>query len=120
MTTDALETIEREIGRLLKRHATLLRECSPDCELSARWILESEVLRWFVSFQQEVLEPDIDVEITTEVLVVRARPVADDKLTLLGLLPVPSGFAIEDPRIRYSDGSLEIRISRRVETGGSP
>jgi hypothetical protein len=117
MTPDILETTEREIERLRSRHATLLRERPRSCELAARWILEAQGLRWFVSFDQQVLEPDIDVEITTEILVVRARPVADDELILLGLLPVPSGFVIEDPVIHYSEGSLEIRIRRRREGG---
>jgi hypothetical protein len=119
MTPDVLETTEREIERLRSRYATLLREWPRSCELTARWILEAQGLRWFVSFDQQVLEPDIDVEITTEVLVVRARPVSDDQLTLLGLLPVPSGFDIEDPMIHYSEGSLEIRIRHRSESGAA-
>ncbi len=116
MTPEMLEAIEREIERLRHRHAVLLRELPRIRELAARWVLEPEGLRWFVAFDEEVLEPDIDVEITTELLVVRARPALDDELTLLGLLPVPSDFEIADPVIRYSEGALEIRIRRR---GGS-
>lgn len=50
------------------------------------------------------------MEITAEVLVVRARPQSDEHLTLLGLLPVPPNFDIRNPRIRYEGGFLEIRI----------
>jgi len=120
MTPDLLETIEREIERLRSRYATLLRESPRSRELTARWILEARGLRWFVSFDQQVLEPDIDVEIASEILVVRARPVSDEQPTLLGLLPVPPGFDIDDPMIQYSEGSLEIRIRRRGERGGAP
>ena len=113
MIPDAVEETEREIERLRSRHATLLRELPRSRELTVRWILEAHGLRWFVSFDQEVLEQDIDVEITAEVLVVRARPVVDEELTLLGLLPVPSDFDIEDPIVHCGEGYLEVRIHRR-------
>ena len=120
MAPDLQQDTEREIERLRSRYATLLRERPRCSELVARWILEAQGLRWFVSFDQQVLEPDIDVEIASEVLVVRARPVSDDELTLLGVLPVPAGFDIEDPLILYSEGSLEIRIHRQGDRGGAP
>jgi hypothetical protein len=118
MYPDPRET-EREIARLRNRYTALLRE-RPRCrELAAHWILEARSLRWFVSFDEHVLEPDIDVEIAEEILVVRARPDVDEELTLLGLLPVPPGFAADDPVIRYSEGSLEIRIRRLGAEGGA-
>ena len=113
MTDDLLDAMEREIERLRRRHAVLLRELPQSREMEARWVLETQCLHWFVVFDQEVLEPDIDVEITAEVLVVRARPISDAEVMLLGLLPVPSDFAIEDPMIECGEGSLDIRIRRR-------
>lgn len=122
MTSDMLEALERriaqEIERLRTRHAVLLRELPRCRELATRWVLEPGWLRWFVAFDEEVLEPDIDVEIAGELVVVRARPLSDDELTLLGLLPVPPGFDSAEPAIIYTEGALEIRV-RRVGEGGA-
>jgi hypothetical protein len=107
-----VDTLEREIERLRRRHAVLLRELPATRELQARWSFGRRALCWVVPLadEDEVLEPDIDVEITSEVLVVRARPQSDEHLTLLGLLPVPPSFDIRNPRIRYIEGFLEIRV----------
>jgi len=112
MESGSVETLEREIERLRRRYAVLLRELPATRELPARWTLGRRALCWIVPFDEEdeVLEPDIDVEITSEVLVVRARPQSDEHLTLLGLLPVPPNFDIQNPRIRYEEGFLEIRV----------
>jgi hypothetical protein len=112
MESGFVETLEREIERLRRRHAALLRELPATRELPARWTFGRRVLCWIVPLDEEdeVLEPDIDVEITSEVLVVRARPQSDEHLTLLGLLPVPPDFDIRHPRIRYEEGFLEIRV----------
>jgi len=106
------ETLEREIKRLRRRHVALLRELPETRELPARWTYGRHALCWIVPLdvEDEVLEPDIDIEITSEVLVVRARPQSDECLTLLGLLPVPPHFDILHPTIRYEEGFLEIRI----------
>lgn len=112
MESGFVETLEREIERLRRRHAVLLRELPATRELPARWTFGRRALCWIVPLDEEdqVLEPDIDVEITAEVLVVRARPQSDEHLTLLGLLPVPPNFDIRNPRIRYEEGFLEIRV----------
>ncbi len=106
------ETLEREIERLRRRHVALLRELPETRELPARWTYGRHALCWIVPLdvEDEVLEPDIDVEITSEVLVVRARPQSDERLILLGLLPVPPSFDILHPAIRYEEGFLEIRV----------
>ena len=112
MDPEFVDTLEREIERLRRRHAVLLRELPATRELQARWSFGRRALCWVVPLaeEDEVLEPDIDVEITSEILVVRARPQSDEHLTLLGLLPVPSTFDIRNPRIRYEEGFLEIWV----------
>ena len=107
-----VEILEREIERQRRRHAALLRELPATRELPARWTFGRRALCWIIPLDEEdeVLEPDIDVEITAEVLVVRARPQSDEHLTLLGLLPVPPNFDIRNARIRYEEGFLEIRV----------
>lgn len=112
MDPEFVHTLELEIERLRRRHASLLRERPATRELPASWTFGRRALCWMVPLDEEdeILEPDIDVEITAELLVVRARPQADERLTLLGLLPVPPGFDIGNPRIRYVEGYLEIRV----------
>ena len=104
--------LEREIERLRRRHEILLRELPSTRELLARWTFGRRALCWIVPIDEkdEVLEPDIDIEITSEVLVVRARSQSGEHLTLVGLLPVPPGFDVRHPRIRYEEGFLEIRV----------
>jgi hypothetical protein len=112
MDPEFVDTLEHEIERLRRRYAVLFRELPATRELPARWTFGRGALCWIVPLDEEdeVLEPDIDVEITSEILVVRARPQADEHLTLLGLLPVPPNFDIGNPRIRYEEGFLEIRV----------
>ena len=112
MDPEFVDALEREIERLRRRHAALLRELPATRELPVRWTFGRHALCWTVLLDEEgeVLEPDIDVEITSEVLVVRARPQSDEHLTLLGLLPVPADFDIRNPRIRYEEGFLEVRV----------
>ena len=112
MDSGFITALEREIERLRRRHEILLRELPSTRELPARWTFGCRALCWIVPIDEEykVLEPDIDVEITSEILVVRARPQSDEDLTLVGLLPVPPSFDISHPRIRYEEGFLEIRV----------
>jgi hypothetical protein len=112
MNPEFIVALEREIERLRRRHAILFRELPETRELPARWTFGHRALCWIIPLDEEdeILEPDIDVEITAEVLVVRARSQSDEHLTLLGLLPVPPDFDIRNPMIRYEGGFLEIRI----------
>jgi hypothetical protein len=115
-----VRALEREIDRLRRRYALLLRELPATRELHARWALAREVLCWIVPLEEEdeILESDIDVEITPELLIVRARPQSDERLILIGLLPVPPGFDSEHPSIRYEEGLLEIRVRHLEDREG--
>ena len=117
MHPDVLEEIEREIARLRRRYAALMRE-SPDArEVVARWAVEATGLCWFVPLE-DVVESDIDVEITSEVLVVRANKTWPEPAVLVGILPVPPGYDAEHAVIRFTEETLEVRI-RRVLGGGA-
>ncbi len=117
MQPDVIEEIEREIARLRRRYAALLRERPDARELAARWAAETCGLCWFVPLA-DVVEPDIDVEITSELLVVRASRTWPDPAILVGLLPVPAGFDREHPVIRFVEETLEIHV-RRVTRGAA-
>jgi hypothetical protein len=115
MHPDVLEEIEREIARLRRRYAALMRE-SPDVrEAVARWAAEATGLCWFVPLE-DVVESDIDVEITSEVLVVRASKTWPEPAVLVGILPVPRGYDAEHAVIRFAEETLEVRI-RRIGSG---
>ena len=111
MHADGLEGIEREIERLRSRYGGLLRESPEAREVVARWVAEVAGLCWFVPLA-DVVEPDIDVEITREVLIVRASRTWPERTVLVGLLPVPHGFDPERVVIRFAEETLEVRIGR--------
>jgi hypothetical protein len=117
MQPDALEEIEREIARLRRRHAALTRESPDALEVVARWAAEVNGLCWFVPLE-DVVESDVDVEITSEVLVVRASRTWPEPAVLVGVLPVPQGYDAEHAVIRFTEETLEVRI-RRVRGGGA-
>jgi hypothetical protein len=115
MRPDMIEEIEREIEQLRRRYAALMRETPEAREVIARWTAEAAGLCWFVPLE-DVVESDIDVEITREILIVRASRTWPESAVLLGLLPVPRGFDPEHPVIRFFEETLEVRI-RRVDPG---
>ncbi|MBU1699528.1 MAG: hypothetical protein KJ970_13520 [Candidatus Eisenbacteria bacterium] len=117
MRPEMLEEIEREITRLRRRYAMLMRERTGVREVIARWAAQATGLCWFVPLE-DVVESDIDVEITREVLIVRANRTWPEPAILIGILPVPPGFDPEHPIIRFTEETLEVRI-RRVRSGGS-
>lgn len=117
MRSLVLAEIEREIERLRRRYAALLRERPDAREVEARWAAEVAGLCWFVPLA-DVVEADIDVEVTAEVLVVRATRTWPEPADLVGLLPVPHGFDAEHAVIQFTEETLEIRI-RRVPRGGA-
>lgn len=111
------EELEREIERLRHRYAFAMRE-RPDAQVvGARWVAEVAGLCWFVPLE-DVVEADIDVEILSEVLIVRADRTWPEPAVLIGILPVPSGYDSGRPVIRFSEQTLEIRI-RRIDRGGA-
>jgi len=115
MDRDLVSWLETEIDRLRRRHACFLREWAEAHELQALWTLSGNVLRWHVILE-DVVEPDIDVEIVAEALIVRARPLSEHGGLLVSLLPVPSGFDLTRPQIRCEEGFLEIQVLR-IEGG---
>jgi hypothetical protein len=114
---EMIDEIEREITRLRRRYAAFMRERPDAREVVARWAAESAGLCWFVPLE-DVVEADIDVEITREVLIVRANRTWPDPAVLMGILPVPGGFDPEHPAIRFTEETLEVRI-RRVRRGAA-
>jgi hypothetical protein len=115
MHPEMIEEIEREITRLRRRYAAFMREAPDAREVIARWAAEAAGLCWFVPLD-DVVEADIDVEITSEVLIVRASRAWPDPAVLVGILPVPHGFDFQHPVIRFTEETLEVRI-RRVHSG---
>jgi hypothetical protein len=117
MRSEVIEEIEREITRLRRRYEAFMREVPDAREVVARWAAEAAGLCWFVPLD-DVIEADIDVEITSEVLIVRASRTWPEPAFLVGILPVPRGFDSEHPVIRFAEETLEIRI-RRAHRGGA-
>ncbi len=106
-----LRELREEIERLRRRYAPLLHEPPEAREAQARWTYGGRTLRWHVVVE-EAAEPDIDVEILPELLVLRARIEMADHRLLQALLPVPEGFRAEEAHIRCEYGYVEIRLSR--------
>ena len=108
--------VERDMEHLRRRCAPWLREIPSSKNLEARWTLSESVLRWHVAMEG-VLEPDIDIEVTAEGFVVRALPALPDEPLLCSLLPVPPGFDVSRPRIRFESGYLEVRVYLKPRRG---
>ena len=117
MHPEMIEEIEREITRLRRRYAALMREGPDAREVITRWAPEATGLCWFVPLE-DVVESDIDVEITSEVLIVRATRTCPTPAVLVGILPVPHGFDPEHAVIQYDKETLEVRI-RRAQRGAA-
>lgn len=116
MRPEVVEEIEREIALLRRRYAALMRERSDALEVACRWAAEASGLCWFVPLE-DVIETDIDVEITSEVLIVRAGRMLPEPGVLIGILPVPHGFDPEPAVIRFREETLEIRIRPALRGG---
>jgi HSP20 family molecular chaperone IbpA len=111
MKESDLGKLREEIERLRRRYAPLLHDPPEAREAPARWTYGGRTLRWHVVVE-EAAEPDIDVEILPELLVIRARVEAQGQRLLQAVLPVPEGFRAEDAQIRCEYGYVEIRLSR--------
>ena len=111
MSTDITDSLENEIRRLRRRYLGWLRATADARELKARWTFAGDTLRWHVPVG-DVLEPDIDLEITRQVIVVRARPETDPGVILVCILPIPNEFEATAPGIRCEAGYLEVRLTR--------
>ncbi len=111
MSNEHADWIAGEIDRLRRRYRSQLREVEPARELRAQWTVSGEVLRWHVPLEA-VPEPDIDVEILAEALVLRACLEPKPRSILQALLPVPEGYDIGHPAVRCEAGYVEIRLYR--------
>ena len=108
MKAHVRQQIEEEIERLRKRYAPVVRDLPDAQEVVAHWTVSEQWIRWHIELE-EVLEPDIDVEIETDCLIVRAQHFGT---IFVGVLPIPAGFDVTGPRIRCQDGYLEVYVSR--------
>ena len=116
MTTVRRTEVETEMARARRRYAWLLMETADALEAPCTWELIEETLCWHVVLRDAV-DPDVDVEILDEALVVRA--IAADRLRH-ALLPIPTPFVTAHTRIRFEAGVLEVRVypGRGGERGG--
>ncbi len=96
-----------------------MRERPDAHEVPARWAAEVTGLCWFVPLE-DVVEADIDVEITGEALIVRAHRSSPEPVVLIGLLLVPHGYDPEPAVIRFAEETLEVRIQRRPACDEEP
>ena len=103
------ETIAREIQRLRRCHEHLLAQTAGCREAPILWELSGHTLLWRV-FLDDVLEPDVDVEILSEVIVVRGALDSGASPRYHALLPLPAPYAAAPPQMRFVAGILEVRI----------
>ncbi len=111
-------SLAREIERLRRKWTSVVRGEQESFEVPVRWTLSGAMLRWHVAFE-DVIEPDIDVEILPQVLVIRGRPATRGASIQHALLPIPPGFDGERPRIRCEAGYLEICLHRLLSEDGA-
>jgi hypothetical protein len=92
-----------EIERVRRRYVSLLEEAA---EAPCAWELLDEGLCWHVVLR-DALEPDVDVELLEDAIVVRAMVEGSLRLTLL---PVPSPFRPPRPLLHFAAERLEVRL----------
>lgn len=108
--TDTFDAIARQIEEIEKELSNLIRDARADDVLPVRWSFCAGILCWHVQLIEEVLEPDIDIEITPVALVIRARSAREPSKVFLGVLPVPGIFDHRHPEIQLKSDFLEIRL----------
>jgi len=104
------ESIAREIEEIERKWRAVLREASGEVMLPARWSYCGGILRWHVLLGGDIVESDVDVEITSAALIVRARSGPEESNVLLGLLPVPATFDVCAPEISFESDTIEIVV----------
>jgi hypothetical protein len=70
------------------------------------WEIVEDTLRWDVVLRV-VVEPDIDVEVRPDALVV---PAALGRAMVLAILPVPEPYDPHRARLRFQSGVLHVRV----------
>ena len=108
--TNAFGAIARQIEEIENKLGNLFRDAQVDEVLPVRWSFCAGTLCWHVQLVEEVLEQDIDIEITSVALIIRARPAREPSKVLLGVLPVPGSFNQYHPEIQIKSDFLEIRL----------
>jgi len=96
----------REIRRLKRRYAAFLEEVEAAHEAPSTWELEAETLCWHVVLR-DVLEPDVDLELLEDAVVVRG---AVEERVRLTVLPVPAPFDVRHPEVSLRGEVLEVRV----------
>ncbi|MFH1144296.1 MAG: hypothetical protein V1774_07110 [Candidatus Eisenbacteria bacterium] len=114
---DEIDRIEAEIRRIEHQWRSLWRAERGAHQLPARWTFSRRALRWHVVLE-DVLEPDVDIEVLPHVLIVRARAEGRGDRLFMGLLPVPADFDAVRPRIRLERDTLLIVVRRRTAPRG--
>jgi hypothetical protein len=107
---DILDNIAGAIEEIERKWRAVLREPPADAMLPVRWSYTGDELRWHVLIGDDVLESDVDIEITSTVIIVRARSAREETKVLLGLLPVPGSFEVCDPEIYIRSHAIEIVV----------
>jgi hypothetical protein len=107
------QDLAKEIDRLRRYYAFLFEETPTAITAATVWDLAEDLLCWHVVLH-DVLEPDIDVELLTDTIVVRAARGSSPPTLSQAVLPVPAPFDPTRLDIRYQTGAgvLEIRIFR--------
>jgi len=101
--------LAREIERLRRLYAPLVFGDLPGArEAPAAFDVERRALCWHVVLR-DVLEPDVDVEVLEDALVVRAR--LEERSFRIALCPVPHPFDARRARLRFLGEVLEVRIA---------
>ena len=113
-----IDLIDREIRRIELELRGIQEDTARAEPLPARWSYRHRALCWHVVFAREVLEPDIDIELTSRALIVRGRPLRHASRVLIAILPVPRFFDCNNPEIRFEAGFLEITLPRRGHREG--
>ena len=101
------ETIAAEIERVRRRYLSLLESAR---EAPCTWELHGEAICWYVVLH-DALEPDIDVELLDDVVIVRAPGNGDAILHCV--LPVPPSHRPDARAFRLRAGTLEVRLTLR-------
>jgi hypothetical protein len=101
------ETVAIEIDRLRRRY---LRPLEIEEAPPIAWEVRESALCWYVVLR-DALEPDVDIEILGDVVIVRA---AVGSTVFHGVLPIPPPLRVDLDSIRFLEGVLEVRLVPRA------
>jgi len=101
------EAIAAEIERLHRHYLAML---GIDEEPPTTYELRESTLSWYVVLRDAV-EPDVDIEILEDVVIVRA---AVGGTVFQGVLPIPVPLRPDLDAVRFREGVLEVRLVPRA------